>query len=243
MTKVFEFSKRNLKELIRDPLSLVFSFGLPIFLLIIFNQFKIPSEVYELKNFAPGMIVFSYAFLSLFTATLISKDRSSSFLTRLYASPLTPIQFVLGYIFALIPISILQSILFFMVSILLGLTFSINIILTIFILIPVSILFISLGILIGCLVGDKAAPGVSSIVIQLVAFTSGLWFDINTVGGVIKVLSIVLPFSHSLDLTRYSLAGQYDKIFISLLIVIIYIIISFKVAFLVFKKKMQSDNK
>lgn len=241
--KSLVFAKRNLKELVRDPLSLIFSIGLPVFLLIIFQQFNIPSDVYKLENFTPGIIIFSYSFISLFTGLLISSDRTSSFLTRLYASPMKSKDFILGYSLALIPISLIQSILLYSVALILGLEWTFNILLSILVLVPASILFISIGILIGCAFSDKTSPGASSIVVQLVAFTSGMWFDINTVGNVLGFISKALPFSYALDLTRYSLIGEYSKMVKPLIIVIIYITVVYIISIIVFKKKMISDNK
>ena len=164
--RIINFAKRNFKELIRDPLSLVFEIILPIFLLFIFQQFNIPSESFKLSNFTPGIVIFGFSFITLFTATLISKDRASSLLIRLGISPMKPNEFILGYIISLIPIIIIQNILFFIVAILLGLEFSLNIILAIIVSLVISILFISLGILIGSLVSEKATGGLGSIIVQ-----------------------------------------------------------------------------
>ena len=131
--RMINFAKRNFKELIRDPLSLIFEIALPLFLLFIFQQFDIPADNYKLENFTPGIIVFGFSFITLFTANLISKDRTSSFLIRLGTSPMKSSDYILGYIVSLVPIIIIQSVLFFTVAILLGLSFTINIIFTILI--------------------------------------------------------------------------------------------------------------
>ena len=96
--RIINFAKRNFKEIIRDPLSIVFSILLPLFLLFIFNQINIPNENYELQNFTPGIIVFGFSFITLFTAMLVSKDRTSSLLIRLGISPMKSIEYIVGYI-------------------------------------------------------------------------------------------------------------------------------------------------
>ena len=131
--RMLNFAKRNFKELVRDPLSLMFEIILPIFLLFIFQQFNIPGENYKLENFTPGIILFGFSFVTLFTSTLIAKDRSSSFLIRLGTSPMKPSDFILGYIVSLLPIILIQDTLFFIVACLLGLTPTVNIIFTILI--------------------------------------------------------------------------------------------------------------
>ena len=97
--RMLNFAKRNFKELIRDPLSLIFEVLLPLLLLFIFQQINIPGEIYEIQNFVPGIIVFGFSFITLFTATLIAKDRDSSLLTRLGISPMKSSDFIIGYIF------------------------------------------------------------------------------------------------------------------------------------------------
>ena len=111
--RMLNFAKRNFKELIRDPLSLIFEVLLPLLLLFIFQQINIPGEIYEIQNFVPGIIVFGFSFITLFTATLIAKDRDSSLLTRLGISPMKSSDFIIGYILSIIPIILLQDILFF----------------------------------------------------------------------------------------------------------------------------------
>lgn len=240
--KTINFAKRNFKELFRDPMSIIFAIALPLFLLVIFQQFNIPAEQYNLENFAPSIVIFSYGFISLFTAQLISKDRATSILSRLFSSPMKPMEYILGYTFALLPIVIIQNIVFFTVAILLGLSFSINIVYSILILIPISILFIELGILIGCIVNDKQAPALGSLVIQLIAFTSGMWFPISQVGTVYKTICEILPFKYTIDISRMVLIGNYNDILSTTMIILIYTIIIFIVASTVFNKKMTNDN-
>ena len=242
--RMLNFAKRNFKELVRDPISLIFEILLPIFLLFIFQQFNIPSESYKIENFTPGIVVFGFSFITLFTASLVSKDRTSSFLTRLGASPMKSSDYILGYIISLLPIIIVQDILFFAVAIMLGLTFSINMILAVFISLIVSILFIALGILIGSLVSERATGGIGSIVVQLVCFTSGMYFPKELVGKGFAFICEILPFEGCLNIIKGVLLGDLSLITIFNIIVFsIYTIVVLVVSIIVFKKKMISDSK
>ena len=242
--RMLNFAKRNFKELIRDPLSLIFEIVLPIFLLFIFQQFNIPSENYKLENFTPGIVVFGFSFVSLFTSTLIAKDRGSSLLIRLGTSPMKSSDFILGYIISLIPIIIVQDILFFVVACLLGLTLSVNIIFTILISILISILFIALGILIGSLVSERGTGGLGSIIFQLVCFTSGMYFPKESIGKAFGVIWEILPFESSLNIIKGVLNNQLDIISLQNIIVfVLYTIVTLTLAILIFKKKMVSDDK
>lgn len=238
--KTLVFAKRNLKELIRDPISLIFSIGLPLFLIVIFQQFNIPSDVYKIENFGPSIIIFSYSFISLFTGLLVAKDRTTSFLTRLFSSPLSILNYIVGYSIAIVPLAIVQSTLFLIVSSFYGLTLGINTIITILLMIPISFLFVGFGILIGCAFNDKQAPGVASLIIQFVAFTSGMWFDIDMIGNTFfKTLCNILPFRYAVDIARLSLNGNYNDMFKPFLIIFLFIIIVYALAALIFKKQMR----
>ena len=235
--RILTFANRNFKEIIRDPISIIFAIILPLFLLFIFQQFKIPNDIYKIENFTPGIIIFSFAFITLFTATLISKDRSTSLLIRLGVSPLKPKEYVLGYIVAVLPIVIIQNVLFFIVAIILGLEFNVNVIYTILASIPISILFIAFGILIGSITTEKSASGVSSIVVQLVAFTSGMYFSTDMVGATFAKICNILPFSRCTIITKSILNGNYQNLLSSSLILVLYTIFTLIISIMIFKKK------
>ena len=241
--RTLAFAQRNFKEIIRDPLSIIFAIILPLFLLYIFQQFKIPNEVYNIESFTPGIIIFSLAFITMFTASLVTKDRTSSLTTRLGVSPMKGIDYILGYTLAVVPLVLIQDILFFIMAIILGLKFNINVIYTILTVIPISILFISLGILIGTITTEKSSSGVSSIVVQLVAFTSGMYFTTDMVGSTFSTICHILPFESTLNIAKGILNSNYNNILSSIVIVSIYTIIVVILAITLFKRKMISDNK
>ncbi|WP_199794822.1 NUDIX hydrolase [Paenibacillus faecalis] len=84
------FAGRNRKEIFRDPLSIILGIALPLLLLVVFTTIEknAPLDTFKVENLTPGLIVFSFAFLMMFSALLIAKDKQSAFLTRLFASPL-----------------------------------------------------------------------------------------------------------------------------------------------------------
>lgn len=241
--RTINFAKRNFKEIIRDPISVIFAVMLPLFLLYIFQQFKIPSQAYKLINFIPGVIIFSFSFLTLFTAMLVSKDRTTSLLIRLGVSPMRPIEYIIGYIMSLIPIVVMQSTLIFILAVILGLDLSINIIFAILVSIPISILFIGLGILIGSLFSEKASSGISSIVIQLVCFTSGMYFDKNLLGSTFSKICDALPFESSLIIIKGILNDINMISTKNIILFVIYLLVILLFSSFSFKRKMISDDK
>ena len=242
--RTLNFAKRNFKEIIRDPLSIIFAILLPLFLLFIFQQFNIPSDNYKLENFTPGIVVFGFSFITLFTAMLVSKDRTTSLLVRLGISPMKPIEYILGYVISIIPIIIMQNVLFFILAIILGLSFSLNIIWAILISIIVSILFIAIGIIIGSLVSEKASSGISSIIVQLVCFTSGMYFPKETLGNVFSKICDFLPFESCVTIIKGIMNNNIELISArNIILFCIYTIVILIISVIVFKNKMLNDNK
>lgn len=242
--RTLNFAKRNFKEIIRDPLSIIFSVLLPLFLLFIFKQINIPNESYELHNFTPGIVVFGFSFITLFTAMLVSKDRTSSLLIRLGISPMKPIEYILGYMLSIIPLTLIQNVLFFILAIALGLSFSINIIWAILISIVVAILFIAIGIILGSLFSEKASSGISSIVVQLVCFTSGMYFPRELLGDVFSRICEYLPFESCVTIIKCVMNANLESITIrNIIFFSIYTILALIISILIFKEKMISDNK
>lgn len=242
--RILNFAKRNFKEIIRDPLSIIFAVLLPLFLLFIFQQINIPNESYELQNFTPGIIVFGFSFITLFTAMLIAKDRTTSLLIRLAISPMKPIEYILGYMLSIIPIIIIQNLLFFILAIILGLNFSINMIWAILISLLIAILFIAIGIIVGSIFTEKASSGISSIIVQLVCFTSGMYFPKELLGDTFSKVCEILPFESCVTIIKGIMNNNIEIISTKNIIVFsIYTILILVISIIIFRKKMISDNK
>lgn len=245
ISRIFTLTKRNLKEILRDPISLVFTMGLPLIMEILFYFIfhKLTSQ-FEMKYLAPGIVVFSQSFLTLFIGLLISLDRSSSFLTRLYVSKAKSHEFIISYALAVIPIVLVQSILFFLIGGIIDQSiFKIEMIYAILLSIITSILFLGLGILFGSLCNEKSIGGVSSIIISMHSVLSGMWFPTEGLdSGFIKVMNI-LPFKNTTILVQNTLNGInniFNDFLKPLIIILTYAILIFLLAIVVFKKKMKS---
>ena len=210
--KMLTFANRNAKEMLRDPLTLCFGLGFPLVLILLLSaiQANIPVPLFEIQHLAPGITVFGLSFMTLFSATLISKDRGSSLLQRLYTTPLTPFAFILGYTLPILPFAVAQSIVCYTVAILLGLQVTINLLFAVLLIIPVSILFIALGLLFGSLLTDKQVGGIcGGLLTNLSAWLSGIWFDLALVGGVFQKIAYALPFVHAVELERAAVDGRF----------------------------------
>ena len=240
--RMFAFAKRNTKEILRDPLTLFFGLGFPLILILLLSaiQANIPVELFEISHLTPGVAVFGLSFMTLFSSMVIAKDRGSSLLQRLYTTPMTPIDFILGYSLPIIPIAVAQSAVCYIAAIILGLEVTVNILLSIVFIIPVSLLFVSLGLLFGSILNDKQVGGIcGALLTNLSAWLSGVWFDLELVGGVFKKVAYVLPFVHAVELERNLLSGDFGGIFPHLWWVLGYGIVTTLVAVLLFLRQMK----
>ena len=180
--------------------------------------------------------------MTLFSATMISKDRASALLQRLYTAPMTPVDFILGYILPIIPISVMQSIICYIAAIILGLDITLNILLAILFIIPISVLYIAMGLLFGSILNDKQVGGVcGALLTNLSAWLSGVWFDLDLVGGVLKKIAYALPFVHAVELERCVLSGDFSGILPHLCWVFGYAIGILILAVLLFLRQMKKQ--
>ena len=242
--RMLTFAGRNTKEILRDPLNLFFGLGFPLVLILLLSaiQANIPVALFEIQHMTPGITVFGLAFMTLFSATIIAKDRGSSLLQRLYTTPLTPMDFILGYTLPIIPISIAQCVICYIAAVILGLEITVNILYATVCIIPVSVLYIALGLLCGSVFNDKQVGGIcGALLTNLSAWLSGIWFDLNLVGGAFRKIAYVLPFVHAVELERAALSGDFAGMLPHLGWVLSYTAVLLTAAVLMFLRQMKKQ--
>ena len=210
--RMLTFAKRCAKEILRDPLNLGFGLGFPLILLLLLSaiQANIPVSLFAIDTLTPGITVFGLSFMTLFSATLIAKDRESALLQRLYTTPLTGLDFILGYMLPLLPIALAQTAVCYLFAIPLGLTVSIHIIYAIIGMLPMAVFYIALGLLCGSVLGVKQVGGLcGALLTNLSAWLSGVWFDLSLVGGLFEKFAYVLPFAHAVELEQALFLGDF----------------------------------
>ena len=223
--KTLCFAKRCAKEIIRDPLNLFFGLGFPLILLLLLSaiQANVPVSLFEIDSLTPGITVFGLSFMSLFSATLISKDRESALLQRLYTSPLTAFDFIMGYMLPLLPIALAQSLICYLFAIPLGFNFGLNVLYALIGMIPMAVFNIALGLLCGSLLGVKQVGGIcGALLTNLSAWLSGVWFDLELVGGFFEKAARALPFFHAVQMEKALIKGNLSLAASHLLPILIY---------------------
>ena len=242
--RMFTFAKRCAKEILRDPLNLMFGLGFPIVLLLLLSaiQANVPVKLFEIENLTPGITVFGLSFLTLFSATLIAKDRESSLLQRLYTTPLKSSDYILGYMLPIIPIAIAQSVICYLVAIALGLPITTNIIYAILMIVPIAVFYVALGLLCGSVFNVKQVGGIcGALLTNLSAWLSGVWFDLELVGGAFGKIANSLPFVHAVELERAMIKGNFHESLSHVYPVIGYAIVIMAGAILLFLRQAKKQ--
>jgi ABC-2 type transport system permease protein len=242
--RMITFANRTFKEIIRDPLTVAFGLGFPLVVLLLLTaiQANVPVALFELDKLTPGICVFGLSFVSLFSAMLISKDRETSLQRRLFTTPLTAADFLLGYSLPMLPISVLQSVICYVAALILGLKPTVGILWALLFLLPAALLYIAIGLLCGSLLTDKQVGGIcGALLTNLTAWLSGVWFDVSLMGKVFKKIADALPFIHAVELERAALAGDISAAVHELPIVLGYAVILSAVGIAVFTKKMKEN--
>ena len=240
--RMLSFSKRCLKEILRDPLTLGFGLGFPLVLLLLLSalQANIPVSLFEIDILTPGISVFGLSFITLFSATLIAKDRESAFLERLYTTPLSATDFILGYMLPILPVAIGQTTICYLFAIPLGLTISVNILYAIVGIIPMAIFNTALGLLFGSILSVKQVGGIcGALFTNLSAWLSGVWFDLKLVGGFFEKIAGFLPFLHAVEMEKAIFLGDYSSAPSHALPIILYSAVALVVATILFLKQMK----
>ena len=240
--KTMSFARRCAKEILRDPINLGFGLGFPLVLLLLLSalQANIPVDLFEINTLTPGITVFGLAFITLFSATLTARDRESAFLQRLYTTPLSGLDFILGYMLPLLPIALGQVAICYLFAILLGLTVSVNIVYAVIGIIPLALFNIALGLLCGSLLGVKQVGGIcGALLTNLSAWLSGVWFDLELVGGVFEKVANVLPFLHGAEMEKALFNGDFALALSHGLTVIIYSLLITALAMFCFLGQMK----
>ncbi|MCR5056267.1 MAG: ABC transporter permease [Clostridia bacterium] len=246
LRRILILTKRNLKEIVRDPLSLVFTILLPLFMEILFYfLFRGKTDQFDMKYLAPGIVAFAQSFIALFTGILISVDRSTSFLTRLYVSETRSFEFIFSYALAVLPISLVQAVLFFVVGGIIDTSiFCAGMLAAIPLSLVSALFFIAFGILLGSVCNEKAIGGVASVVISGQSLLSGMWFPKEGLNPVMVKVMDILPFKNTAVLIQNPVTGianAWTDFFLPLLIVIAYAALIFAVAILAFSRKMKQN--
>lgn len=242
--KMMTFAKRCAKEILRDPINLGFGLGFPLVLMILMTaiQANIPVGLFEIGRLTPGIAVFGLSFMTLFSATLIARDRESAFLQRLYTTPLTAADFIAGYMLPMLMMAVGQTAVCCLFAIFMGLRASVNMLYAVLGMLPMAVFHVALGLLCGSVLGVKQVGGIcGALLTNLAGWMSGVWFDLELVGGVFGKIAKVLPFYHAVELERALFEGKIAGVPEHVLLIAVYAVMTCGIAVVLFLRQMKNQ--
>lgn len=243
MKRIKALTIRNIKETVREPLSLVFCIAFPLVMLVLMQLIMSGIDGadvagFNIENFAPGIAVFGYTFTMLFIALGIASDKNAAFMTRIMISPLKPIEYYASFILAFLPICFVQTLLFFACAFIFGLKLSAGLLIAIIYLLPSALFYISCGLFIGTVSkSDKAAGPISSIFICGTGLLGGVWMPVETLGGAFFKVCKALPFFNTVKPASSAISGVYGDIFPCLFITLGYTALFFILSAAIYRFK------
>ena len=241
------FTKRCLREIVRDPVTLFFGAAFPVIILLLLSvmNLNIPAEakmtMFAIDNLLPGVVVFGFSFLALFGGLLLAGDRETAFLTRLFTSPLRARDFIAGYALPLLPLGLVQAVICILIALIFKLTLSIHILTMLVFLLPTMLLFVGIGLLVGSVLNFRQVGSIcGALLTNVSAWLSGTWFSLELLGKGFKAFAYCLPFANAVDAARAALAGDLAEALGHVWIVCAYALVACVGAVLVFRKKMKA---
>ncbi len=240
--KFIRLADRNMKEIYRDPVSMILGIVMPLVMLFLFNSLykRMQEEMFSPQTLTPGVVVFGLAFTIMFSAMLLAKDRQSAFLIRLFTTPLRASDYILAYMLPFLPFALMQTLVAFTAGAILGAVYQ-QLLFVVFVILLTALICASLGMILGSLLTENQVAGAGSLLVTMIGLFCGAWMDLNMVGGLFKTVGYALPFAHAVDITRAALTGavfaEYSR---SFYIVLIYALVLFVLSIFAFRHAMKN---
>jgi ABC-2 type transport system permease protein len=205
-----ELVRRNLRETVRDPLSVGVTVALPLGLMLVLSLLgrRIADVAPQLSAtmLAPGVTLFGFAMLVFSSGFLLARDRENALLARLLTAPLRPTDFIAAYSLPYIPVAIAQMVAIYVIGGFLGLVVSGNLGLVFLVLSVMAVGYIGLGMLLGSILTSQQV-GFAYAAVLLPTIFAGAWFELEVFGEGITRAMNALPFAHALAASRAVMAG------------------------------------
>ncbi|OGZ72092.1 MAG: multidrug ABC transporter permease [Candidatus Staskawiczbacteria bacterium RIFCSPLOWO2_01_FULL_38_12b] len=214
MIAIYILWLRQLKRFIRKKTSIVGALGQPIiFLLAIGFGF---GPVYAkagggnyIQFLAPGIIVMSVLFTSIFTGLEIIWDKQFGFLKETFVAPVFRFEILLGKTLGGATVAMIQGILVFLITLVAGFQPHLaSLPLAFLFLFLVAILSSALGAAIAARLDDmQGFPLIFNFLVQPLFYLSGAIFPIKNLPPVLDVITKINPFSYGVDGLRFAFSG------------------------------------
>ncbi|MCA9478540.1 MAG: ABC transporter permease [Nanoarchaeota archaeon] len=204
--------KRQLKRYWRSKPRLLGSFAQPLLFLFAFTFgfgpiYASAGEGNYIQFLAPGIMMMSVLFTSMFNGIEVIFDRQFGFLKETLVAPVSRTTILLGKAFGGALVGMIQGVIIFLITLLVGFRPEITQIpLAILFMALVALLFTSLGILIASRMEDMHAfPLIINFLLMPLFFLSGALFPIEG----LKLVPYFNPLTYGVDGFRGALTGSF----------------------------------
>lgn len=215
MTAIYILWLRQIKRFTRKKASIVGALGQPIIFLLAIG-FGL-SPVYAkagggnyIQFLAPGVIVMSVLFTSIFTGLEIIWDKQFGFLKETFVAPVSRFQILLGKVLGGATVAMIQGTLVFLITLIAGFrpVSLMSLPLAFLFLFLVAILSSAAGAAIAARLDDmQGFPLIFNFVVQPLFFLSGAIFPLKDLPLVLSIITKINPFSYAVDGLRYAFNG------------------------------------
>jgi ABC-2 type transport system permease protein len=216
MNTIYILWLRQLKRFIRKKANIIGALGQPILFLgaIGFGLSPIYARAGAgnyIQFLAPGIIVMTVLFTSIFTGLEIIWDKQFGFLKETFVAPVSRFQILFGKTLGGATVAVIQGILVFIITLIAGFRpVSITMVPIGFLfMVLIAILSSALGAAIAARLDDmQSFPLIFNFVIQPLFFLSGAIFPLKDLPIVLDYITKVNPFSYAIDILRYAFSAS-----------------------------------
>ena len=215
MNAIYILWIRQLKRFIRKKASIIGALGQPLlFFLAIGFGF---SGIFEkagagdyIQFLAPGIIVMTVLFTSIFTGMEIIWDKQFGFLKETFVAPVSRFQILFGKTLGGATVAIIQGLLVFIMTLIAGFrpTDIAQLPLAFLFLFLVAIFSSAFGAAIAARLDDmQGFPLIFNFVVQPLFYLSGAIFPVTGLPIVLEIITKINPYTYAVDGLRFAFSG------------------------------------
>jgi len=216
MEIIYHLWLRQVRRYIRSGSRVIGTLGQPILLLLALGYGI--GAIYQragagdyLQFLVPGIITQTVLLSGIFWGTIILMDKRFGFLAELLVAPVPRIKILLGSALGGASVSILQGLLVFMISLILGFRpYDWWLVAPAFVILTLMCLALALfGAGIASLVDDfQGFQGINNLLVMPLFFLSSALYPLESVPAALRIISSLNPVSYMVDALRFLLTNQ-----------------------------------
>ena len=237
MIAIYILWLRQLKRFIRKKASILGALGQPIIFLLAIGfgfgtVFARAGAGNYIQFLAPGIIVMSVLFTSIFTGLEIICDKQFGFLKETFVAPISRLEILLGKTLGGATVAMIQGVLVFLITLVAGFRPELSSLPLAFVfLFMVAVLSSALGAAIAARLEDmQSFPLIFNFLVQPLFYLSGAIFPIKNLPPAMEFVTKINPFSYGVDGLRGAFLGASvfpPALSLGVLVVVTLIILAF----------------